>query len=150
MTVRAAGLGGTAHCAARERTRTVVVDTALRLFSERGYSGVRVEDRLIGGKDAGTRSTDTMRRDHTEVGTLTSQLGALAQQMEAGPLTTAQKQDLRQTLYSLNGIVSLHFAKEEEVYLPLLDRELTAAQAQEIFEAMEKAAAPTVGATQER
>lgn len=106
-------------------------------------------DRLIGGKDAGTRSTDTMRRDHAEVGTLTRQLGALAQQMEAGTLTTAQKQDLRQTLYSLNGIVSLHFAKEEEVYLPLLDRELTAAQAQEIFEAMEDATAPTTGATHE-
>lgn len=42
--MRAAGLGGTAHSAARERTRTAVVDTALRLFSERGYSGVRVED----------------------------------------------------------------------------------------------------------
>lgn len=106
-------------------------------------------DRLIGGKDPGTRSTDTMRRDHAEVGMLTRQLGALADQMKAGTLTTAQEQDLRQTLYSLHGIVRLHFAKEEEVYLPLLDRELTAAQAQEIFEAMEKATAPAGEATPE-
>ena len=44
MTVRGAGLGGTAHSTALERMRTAVVDTALRLFSERGYIGVRVED----------------------------------------------------------------------------------------------------------
>jgi AcrR family transcriptional regulator len=45
MTVRAAGLGGVSRAArGRPMTREVVLDTALRLFSERGYLGVRVED----------------------------------------------------------------------------------------------------------
>lgn len=44
MTVRPAGLGGGSRSVARERTRELVVQTALRLFSERGYLGVRVED----------------------------------------------------------------------------------------------------------
>lgn len=45
MPVRGVGLGSAAHSAARRQvTRDTVVDTALRLFTERGYLGVRVED----------------------------------------------------------------------------------------------------------
>jgi len=36
--------------------------------------------------------------------------------------------------------VKLHFAKEEEIYLPLLDAKLTAEEAHAMFEAMEAAA----------
>lgn len=43
MTPTKAGWGGRG-AAARERTRRSLLDTALRLFSERGYIGVRVED----------------------------------------------------------------------------------------------------------
>jgi hypothetical protein len=38
------------------------------------------------------------------------------------------------------GLVKVHFAKEEEVYLPILDQQLTPESAQEMFEAMEAAA----------
>lgn len=102
-------------------------------------------DRLI-GTNGTTRATDTMRRDHTEVGTLTEELGTLGEQLHGGTLSEAQEQDLRRVLYSLHGIVKLHFAKEEEVYLPLLDRELTAEEAQHMFEEMEQVAAKTGGA----
>lgn len=45
MTVRTAGLGRAGHGGrGREATREAVVATALQLFSERGYLGVRVED----------------------------------------------------------------------------------------------------------
>lgn len=101
-------------------------------------------DRLI-GKSGNTGATDTMRRDHTEVGTLTGQLGELAEQMHNGSLSGTQQQELRRVLYSLHGIVKLHFAKEEEVYLPLLDRELTAGEAQRMFERMAQVAAKTGG-----
>lgn len=94
-------------------------------------------DRLI-GRNGGTRATDTMRRDHTEVGTLTDELGELGEKLDAGELPRAQQRELRRVLYSLNGIVGLHFAKEEEVYLPLLDRKLDEARAQQMFEEMEK------------
>lgn len=43
MTVRPAGLAG-ARGQAREKTREAVLEAALRLFSEHGYLGVRVED----------------------------------------------------------------------------------------------------------
>jgi iron-sulfur cluster repair protein YtfE (RIC family) len=101
-------------------------------------------DRLI-GENGSTHATDTMRRDHTEVGSLTEQLGELGGKLERGELAAAEQHQMRQVLYSLNGIVGLHFAKEEEVYLPLLDRTLTAEQAQEMFSEMEKVTASAGG-----
>ena len=45
MTVRVAGYSGTGQAGrGRAATRESLVDTALRLFTERGYVGVRVED----------------------------------------------------------------------------------------------------------
>ena len=93
-----------------------------------------VVDRLIGAGGA-TRPTDTMRRDHVEVVRLTEELGRL--RAEPAPPGEA----VRRVLYGLYAVVRLHFAKEEEVYLPLLDRELTAAEAEELFERMEEAGA---------
>jgi iron-sulfur cluster repair protein YtfE (RIC family) len=92
-------------------------------------------DRLIGAR-GGTRATDTMRRDHVEVVRLTERLGELREPLHRG---VADENELRRVLYGLYALVSLHFAKEEEVYLPLLDRELTAAEALILFERMEDA-----------
>jgi len=52
----------------------------------------------------------------------------------------SQLQALRRVLYGLSAIIKVHFAKEEEVYLPILDARLSAAEASQMFEAMEKAA----------
>lgn len=92
-------------------------------------------DRLLGAR-GDTRATDTMRRDHVEVVRLTERLGVLRRRLRDG---VTEEDELRRVLYGLHAIVSLHFAKEEEVYLPLLDRELTAAEAQALFERMEDA-----------
>ena len=43
-------------------------------------------------------------------------------------------------LYGLYTLVKVHFAKEEEIYLPLLDARLTPDEANRMFEAMEEAA----------
>jgi len=43
-------------------------------------------------------------------------------------------------LYGLYTLVKVHFAKEEEVYLPILDARLGPEAAREMFEAMEAAA----------
>jgi iron-sulfur cluster repair protein YtfE (RIC family) len=76
-------------------------------------------------------ATATMSRDHVEVVALTRELDTLGKD---------DLKALRRTLYGLYALVSLHFAKEEEIYVPLLDGKLTPDQAAELFERMEAAA----------
>ncbi len=86
------------------------------------------------------QATATMSRDHIEVGRLTDELKSRLPPRDAR-LEINQVEDLRRLLYGLYAIVGLHFAKEEEIYLPLLDARLTEAEAIQMFEAMEAAAA---------
>ncbi len=95
-----------------------------------------VVERLMGAPGA----TATMRRDHVEVSRLTAQLGALRQEATAGALSEAQAEEARRLLYGLYALVQVHFAKEEEIYLPLLDAHLSDAEARQMFAAMEAAA----------
>ncbi len=85
-------------------------------------------------------ATATMSRDHVEIGWLTEELASLRMQLSEKSVSESQEKALRRVLYSLYAIVKLHFAKEEEIYLPLLDARLTPGEAQELFEAMETAA----------
>lgn len=86
-------------------------------------------------------ATRTMQVDHVEVGRLTDELGRLRQRLQTGSLTEAEQRDLCRVLYGLYTLVGVHFRKEEEVYLPLLDAGLSPEDAREMFEAMEGAAA---------
>jgi iron-sulfur cluster repair protein YtfE (RIC family) len=86
-------------------------------------------------------ATATMRRDHDEVVELTRQLQQLRNDLD-GPLTSEQRRGVQRLLYGLYAIIRLHFAKEEEVYLPVLDAKLTADAATEMFKAMHGAAHP--------
>jgi iron-sulfur cluster repair protein YtfE (RIC family) len=80
-------------------------------------------------------ATATMRRDHVEVVALTDELRGLRDGLTGAP-SAAQRRTLRQVLYGLYGIVRLHFAKEEEVYLPVLDAGLAPDEASAMFHAM--------------
>jgi iron-sulfur cluster repair protein YtfE (RIC family) len=93
--------------------------------------------RVMGAEPA----TRTMSRDHVEVGKLTEQLNELRGRLTGGTPSEATKNELRRVLYGLYTLVAVHFTKEEEVYLPLLDEKLDAAAARAMFEAMESAAA---------
>ena len=84
-------------------------------------------------------ATDTMRRDHVEVAHLIGELADLRRQVDGG-LTAELRQHLVRTLYALHGIVTLHFAKEEEIYVPLLEGALSPAEAETMLEEMERAA----------
>lgn len=95
-----------------------------------------VVDRLLGAAHA----THTMSLDHVEVGRLTEELTSLREQLARGPLTHQQEDELRLALYGLFVLVRLHFHKEEEAYLPVLDAGLTPDAAAAMFEAMETAA----------
>jgi len=86
------------------------------------------------------QATATMSRDHVEVGRLTEELGSLRVHKTQLTITSEQAKALRRVLYGLYALVKLHFAKEEEIYLPLLDSKLTRAEAKEMFEKMEAAA----------
>ena len=95
-----------------------------------------VVGRLMGAPEA----TATMSRDHIEIDRLTQELGSLRSHLESASVAVSQEQALRRVLYSLFAVVTVHFAKEEEVYLPILDARLTADEAHQLFEAMERAA----------
>jgi len=72
-------------------------------------------DRIVGASGA----TWSMRRDHVELGRLIDRLAAL--RTVADSLCQAHQAALRQVLYAIDGLVRLHLAKEEELYLPLLE-----------------------------
>ena len=95
-----------------------------------------VVQKVLGSPDA----TKTMSRDHVEVGFYIEELASLRNGLTSDVLTTVQIKSLRRVLYGVYGLVKVHFAKEEEVYLPILDQRLTPESAQEMFEAMETAA----------
>lgn len=87
--------------------------------------------KVLGSSDA----TRTMSRDHVEVGHYIAELAQL--QQEPSP----QKfKELQRVLYGLYALVKVHFAKEEEVYLPILEERMTPDEARNMFEAMESAA----------
>ena len=88
----------------------------------------------------GARATATMSRDHVEVGRLTGELAAARARLAAKGLSPELGQELRRLLYGLYAVVVLHFAKEEEVYLPVLDETLSAEAAADLFAAMGHAA----------
>ena len=95
-----------------------------------------VVQKVLGSPDA----TKTMGRDHVEVGYYIEELASLRDGLTGEVLTTVQIKSLRRVLYGVYALLKVHFAKEEEVYLPILDLHLTPESAQEMFEAMEAAA----------
>jgi len=80
-------------------------------------------------------ATRTMSRDHVEVGRYIEELAELQQ-----GLSPENFKELQRVLYGLYALVKVHFAKEEEVYLPILEERLSPDEAAEMFEAIESAA----------
>jgi hypothetical protein len=74
----------------------------------------------IGGEDP----TAPMSRAHLEIAHLVRLFGRLVDELppdDFEPLTPDDLRDLRRILYGLHAILRLHFAQEEEQYLPLLE-----------------------------
>ncbi len=95
-----------------------------------------VVQKLMGSSSA----TATMSRDHMEVGRLTDELASLRLQIQGAALSAEQVNSFRRVLYGLYTLVKVHFFKEEEVYLPLLDSQSKPKEAEIMFAAMEQAA----------
>ncbi len=95
---------------------------------------------VVGKVMGAPEATGTMSRDHVAVGRLIDELGLIRSNTSGSTLTASQIKDLRRVLYGLYTLVKVHFAKEEEVYLPILDARLTSDEAHRLFEDMERAA----------
>lgn len=76
-------------------------------------------------------ATATMHRDHAEVLGLTHELARLLERLSADGevvLDDRTANALRRVLYGLFAIITLHLAKEDEIYLPLLETRATGEQ----------------------
>jgi hypothetical protein len=86
-------------------------------------------------------ATCTMSRDHLAINRLGGELAELRRALQAGPPNATQLNALRRVLYGLYAVVKLHFAKEEELYLPLLEAQLNEEEMRDLLRAMSSAAA---------
>jgi iron-sulfur cluster repair protein YtfE (RIC family) len=88
-------------------------------------------------------ATAGMRRDHVEIARMTEALRFLQVRLQHNP-TRDTNEALRRLLYGLYAVVMLHFAKEEELYLPLLDKELAGEGLDRLLRGMDEAAVTDV------
>lgn len=86
------------------------------------------------------QATATMSADHEEVMRLVTELGELRDAVEGGLADRVHAIALRRVLYALNAILKLHFRKEEDLYLPILDAALSSDEAAALFRRMEQSA----------
>lgn len=123
------------------RTR---IDKAHEFLTRRLIPHTHAEDKALYPAVAkamgAARATATMSRDHIEVNRLTEGVGRMRARLAKGALSATEANDLRLMLYGLYVLVRVHFAKEEEIYLPLLDERLMPVETRQVFAAMEKAA----------
>jgi hemerythrin-like domain-containing protein len=81
-------------------------------------------------------SMSPMRREHAEVRRLVADFAKLAEQVNAGPITTRKKLGLRRVMFQLYALLKIHLA-EEEVYLRIVDHGVTAEVADVLAAAMD-------------
>jgi iron-sulfur cluster repair protein YtfE (RIC family) len=121
---------GIEHLTPMQRAEGVA--TAYRFLSGQLIPHAEAEDAVLYPAVArvmGTpQATATMSRDHVEVRRMTEDLGRLAAEG-----ATADLHALRRVLYGLYALISVHFAKEEEIYVPLLEEALSAEEADWLF-----------------
>lgn len=85
--------------------------------------------KVLGSPDA----TKTMSRDHTAVAELREELRELLAK-DGDNISFAR------VLFGLYTLVGVHFAKEEEVFVPILERSMNAEQAKAMYQRLEAAA----------
>ncbi len=116
------------------------LETALEFLSHHLIPHAHAEDAVLYPVVAALlgnyQATATMSRDHQEVKQLITRLAELA---TVGSLPQNLPL-LQQTLYGLYALLKVHFAKEEEIYLPLLETNLTRDAAERTLAAMDAVA----------
>ncbi|HYM51719.1 MAG TPA: hemerythrin domain-containing protein [Candidatus Limnocylindrales bacterium] len=91
--------------------------------------------RVIGARE----STSGMAREDLEVERLAGKLAVLRERLVYSYFGRNERRLLRRTLYELYSTIRLHLAEEDDVFLPILDQHLSAAEAIEMVEGLEEA-----------
>ncbi len=131
----AAGVGGWSVEIATDRLRHIVEFLEHHLIPHAAaeeevlYPAI---DQLTGA----VTTTATMRVDHQEIASRTARLAATVVAALDGWPNDEQAGDIARQLSALAGIIVLHFRKEEEVLLPILDSVLSSEEAEALFESM--------------
>lgn len=117
------------------------VQSSLDFLTRHLRPHAQVEDQVlypeVGRLLGSTVAVETMRRDHDAIVQLTGALqGVLSEITTTGEITRATQNELRRLLYGLHALISVHFAKEESVYVPLLEERLDDRRAAELLEEM--------------
>ncbi len=79
-----------------------------------------------------------MEREHREVRKLVGRLGGLCDDLKRGPLSEAETVELNRVLIRLYSILKVHL-REESLYVPILEHNLTQEQTDALALAMEHA-----------
>jgi len=120
------------------------VDEVYTFLTEQLTPHAQAEERVlypaVGRLMGAAEATATMRQEHRDIHQYTQELGILRQHLSETSLSKPDERTLRRVLYGLYALIKGHFAREEEIYLPLLDTRLTARDALQMFEALEMAA----------
>jgi iron-sulfur cluster repair protein YtfE (RIC family) len=123
---------------------TTLVDETLLFLQHHLLPHARAEEVVlypaVGVAMGAAAATRTMSRDHVEVERLIDELASLRGKLDDDAGDDDLDRDLRRVLYGLYAVVRLHFAKEEEVYVPLLEEALDEPRAAALFSAMHTAA----------
>jgi hemerythrin-like domain-containing protein len=105
-----------------------------------------IEDTLYGELErlmAGRHSMEPMRQEHEDLRRLSATLGELATRVSEGTLGRDDEMAMRRVLYRLYSILKVHLA-EEELYLGVLDHNLSDEEKDALAQAIERACAQPV------
>lgn len=89
----------------------------------------------------GPQATGMLQRDHGQMLKLTAELNALRRAACADEVGPRFAVEARRILYGLYMLADLHFEKEDEIVLPVLDERCSVAETADLDSAMERAAA---------
>jgi iron-sulfur cluster repair protein YtfE (RIC family) len=89
----------------------------------------------------GPQATEMLQRDHGQMLKLTAELNVLRRAACADEVGPRFAVEARRILYGLYMLADLHFEKEDEIVLPVLETRCTLAETADLSSAMERAAA---------
>jgi iron-sulfur cluster repair protein YtfE (RIC family) len=119
------------------------LDAANELLMTRLLPHALAEDEILYPavrKFVGAQAIEMLQRDHGEMLKLTAELNALRNAASAAEVGPRFAIEARRILYGLYTLADLHFAKEDEIVLPVLDARCTLVETAELSSAMERAA----------